>query len=71
VPVDGFWSITIYNGEGHMVANDAEAYSVNNVTAKPNPVFCAHQQARLLFKADGHNDAEFRAVSFSVLVPSQ
>jgi hypothetical protein len=54
-----------------MVANDAEAYSVNNVTAKPNPVFCAHQQARLLFKADGHNDAEFRAVSFSVLVPSQ
>lgn len=37
VPVDGFWSITIYNAEGYMVANDAKAYSVNNVTAKPNP----------------------------------
>ena len=34
VPVDGFWSITMYNAQGFMVANPAHAYSVNNVTAQ-------------------------------------
>lgn len=33
VPVDGFWSITVYNSEGYFTANPANAYSVNNVTA--------------------------------------
>lgn len=37
VPVDGFWSITIYNAKGFMEKNDLNAYSVNNVTAKRNP----------------------------------
>ncbi len=37
VPVDGFWSLTVYNGDGYMVKNDADAYSVNNVTADKNP----------------------------------
>jgi len=36
VPVDGFWSVTVYNAKGHMEKNDADAYSFNNVTAKPN-----------------------------------
>jgi hypothetical protein len=36
VPVDGFWSITIYNKKGFMQENDLGAYSFNNVTAKPN-----------------------------------
>lgn len=36
VPVDGFWSITIYNKEGYMVKNDLNSYSLNNITAKPN-----------------------------------
>jgi len=34
VPVDGFWSISLYNAEGYFVANDQGAYSVNNLTAK-------------------------------------
>lgn len=34
VPVDGFWSITVYDKEGFMVPNPHNAYSVNNVTAK-------------------------------------
>jgi hypothetical protein len=36
VPVDGFWSITVYNAKGFMEPNDLNAYSVNSVTAKPN-----------------------------------
>ena len=37
VPVDGFWSISIYNGKGFFEKNDLNAYSLNNLTAKPNP----------------------------------
>ena len=33
VPVDGFWSISVYDSEGHFVKNPREAYSLNNVTA--------------------------------------
>jgi hypothetical protein len=36
VPVDGFWSISVYNADGYFEPNDRNAYSVNNVTAKPN-----------------------------------
>ena len=36
VPVDGFWSISLYNAEGFFQANDRDAYSVNNITATPN-----------------------------------
>lgn len=36
VPVDGFWSITVYNKAGFMEENDQGAYSFNNVTATKN-----------------------------------
>ena len=36
VPVDGFWSITVYNAKGFMEPNALNAYSVNDVTAKRN-----------------------------------
>jgi hypothetical protein len=36
VPVDGFWSISVYNAEGYFEANDRNAYTLNNLTAKPN-----------------------------------
>ena len=36
VPVDGFWSVSVYNAEGFFQANDRDAYSVNNLTATPN-----------------------------------
>jgi hypothetical protein len=32
VPVDGFWSITVYN-EGYLQENEYDAYSLNNITA--------------------------------------
>lgn len=34
VPVDGFWSISLYNAEGYFQKNDQNAYSINNLTAK-------------------------------------
>jgi len=34
VPVDGFWSVSVYNAAGYYEKNDRDAYSVNNLTAK-------------------------------------
>ena len=36
VPVDGFWSISIYNARGFFEKNKLDSYSLNNLTAKPN-----------------------------------
>ncbi|MGA3318549.1 MAG: DUF1214 domain-containing protein [Candidatus Korobacteraceae bacterium] len=36
VPVDGFWSVTVYNVQGFMEKNDKNAYLFNSVTAKRN-----------------------------------
>lgn len=36
VPVQGFWSVTVYNKDGFFTPNDHNAYSLNSVTAKPN-----------------------------------
>jgi len=33
VPVDGFWSVSLYNAEGYYEKNEFNAYSVNNITA--------------------------------------
>jgi hypothetical protein len=34
VPVDGFWSISLYNAAGYFVPNKFAAYTLNNITAK-------------------------------------
>ena len=34
VPVDGFWSISLYNAQGYFQKNDRNAYSINNLTAR-------------------------------------
>ncbi len=36
VPLDGFWSITVYNADGYLEANDLGVNSYNNFSAKPN-----------------------------------
>jgi hypothetical protein len=37
IPVDGFWSLTVYNGEGYLQPNPTNAYAVNSITAKQAP----------------------------------
>ncbi|WP_237158212.1 DUF1254 domain-containing protein [Mycobacteroides franklinii] len=34
VPVDGFWSVTVYNKDGYFTPNARNAYSLNNITAQ-------------------------------------
>jgi hypothetical protein len=37
VPVDGFWSISVYDADGYFEPNDRDAYSINSLTADRNP----------------------------------
>jgi hypothetical protein len=34
VPIDAFWSISVYNAEGYFQKNAFDAYSLNSITAK-------------------------------------
>ena len=36
VPVDGFWSISVYNARGYFEPNAENAYTLNDITAKPD-----------------------------------
>lgn len=37
VPVDGFWSITVYGADGYIAPNDLGVYSLNSNSAQPSP----------------------------------
>jgi hypothetical protein len=34
VPVDGFWSISVYDEKGYYETNPLNAYTINNITGK-------------------------------------
>ena len=36
VPVDGFWSISVYNARGYFEKNALDRYSISSLTARPN-----------------------------------
>lgn len=36
VPVDAFWSVSVYNKDGYFEENDLGVYSVNNISGEPN-----------------------------------
>ena len=44
VPVDGFWSISVYNAKGYYEPNKLNAYTLNNVTAKHDDDGTVHVQ---------------------------
>jgi hypothetical protein len=37
VPVDAFWSVSVYNAAGYFEKNSYDAYTLNNITAKKDP----------------------------------
>jgi hypothetical protein len=37
VPVDAFWSVSLYNAEGYYEKNPYDAYSINSLTGKKGP----------------------------------
>jgi hypothetical protein len=37
VPVDAFWSVSVYDAAGYFEKNPYDAYSLNNITAKKDP----------------------------------
>jgi hypothetical protein len=37
VPVDAFWSVSVYNAAGYFEKNPYDAYTLNNITAKKGP----------------------------------
>jgi hypothetical protein len=37
VPVDAFWSVSVYNAAGYFERNPYDAYSLNDITAKKDP----------------------------------
>jgi hypothetical protein len=37
VPVDGFWSVSVYDADGRFAPNPQKAYTVNSVTGAPGP----------------------------------
>jgi hypothetical protein len=37
VPVDAFWSISVYNAQGYYEKNDLDAYTINSFTGRKGP----------------------------------
>ncbi len=37
VPVDAFWSVSLYNAQGYFEKNQYDAYSINSITGKKQP----------------------------------
>ena len=55
VPVDAFWSVSIYNARGFFEPNEKDLYTVNSITGEPNAD--GSVTVRLVASADGDTPA--------------
>jgi len=67
VPVDGFWSISVYNEDGYFQKNALDVYSINSLTAKPS----ADGAYRIQFGACGELASTYRAPRRAVMSKSR
>ena len=58
VPVDGFWSISVYNAEGYFEPNKLNAYTLNNITAKKSDGRFGRHPVRRLRRQDSELPAD-------------
>ena len=58
VPVDGFWSISVYNAKGYFEPNAENAYTLNNITAKKRRRRLGHRPVRRLRRQDSQLPAD-------------
>jgi hypothetical protein len=52
VPVDGFWSISVYDAKGYFAPNKENAYTLNNITAKKKRGWFGRRTVRRLRRHD-------------------
>ena len=52
VPVNAFWSVTVYDADGYLKKNQYDAYSLNSITAKKEPGWCRHHPIRWVRRQD-------------------
>ena len=59
MPVDGFWSVSLYNAEGYLREEpDTNAYSLNNITAKKSADGSIDDPVRRLRRQDAELPAD-------------
>ena len=58
VPVDGFWSVSVYNAKGYFQKNAHNAYTLNNITAKKRRGRLGHDPVRRLRRQDAELPAD-------------
>jgi hypothetical protein len=69
MPVDGFWSITVYDAEGYLEPNQYNVYSVSRITAKKGAdglvISSAAATAKFLIAFRSRRAGTTRFVSFA------